>query len=111
MAEIKIPFGLMFRKRMLDGRKTSTTRLMRYGEPGDTFHAFGAEFELWAVVLRTLGDVRDLEYQREGFTTPLEFWRVWQALHSRRIPWDGDKVWFHVFRRLPADVPAGRRPV
>ena len=103
MAEIKMPFNPMYREWLLYNRKTATTRFKKYGNPGDTFKAFGAEFELLDVRHTTWCAVLNNEYQAEGFSTPAAFREVWEDIHPGRKGRDSmADVWFHVFRRLPA---------
>ena len=93
----EIPFLEEFREDVIKGKKTFTTRSKRYGEPGDTFDAFGRTFKLINVNKRTLRFVRDYLYGVEGCSSPEEFERVWVKIHPRRGFVPDDKKWVHSF--------------
>ncbi|KKK50918.1 hypothetical protein LCGC14_3120210 [marine sediment metagenome] len=80
---IQVPFLEEFRERMLDGRKTATTRTKRFGKVGDVFDAFGELFWISDVQAVKLFDVADLEFSAEGFEDPDAFLEVWDRLHPR----------------------------
>ncbi len=100
--KVKIPFQEEFRDRMLDGKKTCTSRTKRYGEVGDTFEAFGAELRIAITHKHPLYNVADILYEQEGFDTPEEFKACWIKLHPRRGFDPEQKVWVHFFRRTDA---------
>lgn len=100
MARVDIPFQPYWEEAMLSGRKTCTTRPRRYGNPGDTFAAFGAEFEIVTVTREQLGKVAFLLFDIEGCDSPEHFIDIWNQLHPRRGFQTGDERWAHRFRRL-----------
>lgn len=109
MKRRNIPFLPEFRDRMLSGRKTWTTRSRAYGEPGDTFEAFGEVFELVAVTELPLGMVAAHGHKREGFETAAEFIECWNRIHPRR-PYSPSAVkTVHQFRLAEGGMPDGRR--
>ena len=102
---ITIPFSDRFSGRLLDGTKTMTARNTRYGNPGDSFYAFGARFVLTKVERAELG-VAKANWKDEGCDSPEHFVQVWKELHPRR-PFDPThRVWLHHFERAP--VQPGR---
>lgn len=106
--EVKIPFQERWREKMLSGPtmlrgvpKTCTSRTSPYGQPGDTFQAFGATFELLAVRPLTLGVVAMYFAPAEGCASPDAFKEVWIELHPRKGWKPNQLVYVHQFRRLP----------
>ena len=96
---VRIPFQQRWRESMLTGNKVCTSRGRRFGKPGDTFEAFGADFELQAVEKMPLGDVKDSLYLQEGCESPEEFQRVWTKLNPRRGFVPEQQVHVHWFIR------------
>lgn len=97
--EVKIPFMDEFKDVLLDGTKTWTSRTRRYGKAGDTFRAFGHEFEIVKVEKRVLWDVAN-HFKEEGCKSAEHFKDVWRKLH-RRKGWTPEKrVYVHIFRRI-----------
>lgn len=95
---IKIPFKEQFRDAMLSGKKICTTRTKRYGEVGDIFEAFDAEFELVGVCPTIALWVGNFLYKEEGFEVAWDFHKIWRKLHPRL-----DKsavVYVHFFRQI-----------
>ena len=84
---------------MLANQKVCTSRNKRYGRPGDTFQAFGADFELLAVTRTTLLDVSRHFFQQEGCSSPEEFEEIWTELHPRRGFVPAQAVYLHRFCR------------
>lgn len=97
---VSIPFLPEFEERMLDGRKTWTTRSRAYGEPGDTFVAYGAPFALVAVFKLSLGVVAAHGHKREGFQSAAEFIECWNRLHPRHPYTPSDVKVVHSFARV-----------
>ena len=95
---INLPFLPEFQPRLLDGKKTCTSRNKKYGNPGDRFQAFGEWFEFTGVKSKKLRDVEFFYYAEEGFNAPLEFRDCWCRIHPR-AGWTPDKkVWMHFLR-------------
>lgn len=99
MAEIRIPFLPEFTERLLDGRKTMTSRFRRYGDVGDEFPHTGGRFELVNVSRIHLVHVGRSFYHAEGFETEEQFWDCWKRIHPKRTD-TNLKVWVHEFRRI-----------
>ena len=103
MAEIMIPFQGQFRQSMIAGEKRTTWRTRAKGIPGDTFWAFGKQFELTAVDPMTQGDVLayDKTIHSEGFTYAWELRDVFDKLYRRAGGYDPDRAGFlHTFKIL-----------
>ena len=98
--KVYIPFLSIFEKPMLAGTKTTTARTRKYGQPGDTFTAWGATFEIREIVRVFLSTVRDKFYQQEGFSHPDEFVAIWKRLHTIRGFNPEQAVYLHSFRKL-----------
>lgn len=96
MTEIYIPFLPQFEKPMLEGRKTLTTRSKKYGDVGDTFKIFGAEFRLIEVRKDLLLE-SCRQYLAEGFRNSTAFIRCWNKLHPRKGYQPGELKWLHYF--------------
>jgi len=100
MVEVKIPFKARFREVLLDGTKTWTSRTRRMGNPGDTFPAFGATFEIEHVERRTLGNIRYHHWKEEGCNSPYDFFEVWEQIHRRKGFVASQRVWVHIFKKV-----------
>jgi len=101
MAEIVIPFQGRFRQSMLSGRKNTTWRTSEKGVIGDTFWAFGKQFELTAIEAMTQGDVLadNQAVYSEGFTRAWELKEVFDKLYQRAGGYDPDRKGFlHSFK-------------
>jgi hypothetical protein len=96
--QITIPFQERWRDAILDGSKSSTTRTKRYGRTGDTFEAFGADFELASIEKMTLEDVSETLHEEEGCGSPAEFRALWAKLHPRKGFVPHQSVYVHRFR-------------
>ena len=99
---VTISFLPRWREAMLSGRKVCTFRTKQMAEPWDTFEAFGAIFEVTAVLPDTVGNVAETCYHVEGCASPTEFRAVYRQIHPKRHG-DDVKGWLHVFRRVEAD--------
>jgi len=95
--KVKIPFKPRFKEPMLNGTKTWTSRTKCYGKVGDTFEAFGYEFEIRKVTRRHLEWVAD-HWKEEGFTSKLEFIQFWIKLHARKGFLPIQLVYVHIFK-------------
>jgi hypothetical protein len=95
--KVYFPFLEMFRKPMLTGVKTWTSRTKKYGEAGDTFEAFGRTFRIDDVFKNRLGNVASLYYDREGVGSKQEFVELWKKIHPRKGFEPGQLVWVHQF--------------
>jgi len=100
MVEVKIPFKERFREVLLDGTKTWTSRTRRMGNPGDTFPAFGATFEIERVERRTLRDIMRNHWKEEGCKDYIDFFTVWEEIHKRKGFVPSQRVWVHIFKRV-----------
>lgn len=94
---VSIPFSPEFEPKMLGGEKVSTSRTKRYGQAGDRFEAFGAEFELTKVERQTLNFVAASLYKAEGCNSPVDFVYIWNHLHPRKGWAPKQRVWVHHF--------------
>jgi hypothetical protein len=99
MTEVQIPFKSEFKKRMLSGHKTVTSRTRKYGEVGDTFQAFGATFRITLVFQYKLDCVAYLLCHEEGFDSPDEFIACWATIHPGRGYQPSQTVWVHRFKK------------
>lgn len=97
MADKQVPFQERFHEEMIDGRKQCTARVRPVGSAGDTFEAFGATFEIRAVVRHSLDDVRNFLWRMEGVESPEEFEAVWEGLHPRAGFRPKQLVYVHFF--------------
>lgn len=95
---IDIPFRPSFRDPMLADVKVCTARTRRMGEPGDTFDAFGATFELRSVEDISLYEV-SLLWKEEGCTSREHFIAVWNGIHKRKPYSDSQRVYLHRFKK------------
>ena len=98
--EIKIPFKDEFRKSILSGKKTMTTRTKPYGTKWDFFSVFGANFYLASVEIVYLSYVAARCFEKEGFGSRNEFIKYWEKLHPRKKYDGSQKVYLHKFCRL-----------
>lgn len=105
MPQVTIPFQEHFQEAMLDGRKQCTARTKPAGTAGDTFEAFGATFEIRAVVRHALHDVRSFLWRMEGVESPEAFVEVWEGLHRRAGFRPEQQVYVHFFTMTVA--PSG----
>ena len=104
MADIQIPFLPQFEPVMLSGQKTMTARTKRYGNPGDTFPAFGASFQIMSIAKIQLCDVAWEHHTEEGFPTVIDFIECWKKLHPRKGYIPKQKVYAHTFKKLEASM-------
>jgi hypothetical protein len=101
---IDLPFRPEFKERMLEGIKTATSRTRQYGEPGDSFSAFGANFTIEKVLHIPLRVVINYWHRSEGFSTPQGFMECWAQIHPR-AKFDLDtKVFLHQFKIAVPDA-------
>lgn len=77
---VKIQFKPYFKEPLLAGVKVCTARTKRMGEPGDTFEAFSATFEIVSVEEVRLYEVASL-WREEGCTSEEHFKQVWREIH------------------------------
>ncbi len=95
MSKIKLAFLEEFRRPMLAGLKTTTTRRNKHGEVGDTFEAFGETFRLICIPRLTLYEV-GRDYRRlEGFDNISQFRGAWRRCGKRWTP--NSFIWLHEF--------------
>lgn len=98
--QVKLPFYERFRRALLDGRKTATTRTRRFGKPGDWFPAYGATFKILAVAVCNLSFVEKFYYEQEGFKKPAGFVNVWIEIHPGNGWVPSQEVYLHIFERM-----------
>lgn len=94
-----LPFLPEFRRPVLEGRKTVTTRKRRYGSAGDVLETpWGARVVLVDVREVPLGVVAEVHFDREGCLSPRDFVEVWAKCYPEDV-WDPDRrVFLHEFR-------------
>ena len=98
--QIIIPFQSKWYDKVLNGKKTCTSRTKKYGNPEDWFEQFGSTFRLLSVNKFTLEYIANNLYKEEGCSSPDEFKKIWVALHPRK-GWVPEQVVFaHFFRRI-----------
>ena len=95
---VRIPFRKDFKKPLLNGDKTWTSRRKRYGKPGDYFPAYGQLFRIQHIRRMKLKVVAD-NFDKEGCASREDFIEKW-----RRIYYGGFKpeqqVYVHVFKKI-----------
>jgi len=101
MSLVKIPFKPYFKEPMLSGVKTYTSRTKRMGSPGDTFEAFGAQFEILSVEEVRLYEVASL-WKEEGCASEEHFKEIWREIHPRTGYGDYQIVKLHRFKKVSA---------
>lgn len=98
--KVKIPFMERFREPMLNGTKTQTARSKRYGEKGDHFKVFGAEFIIDCVLRMELEEIMK-HWKQEGFESLEDFKITWCKIHPRRkLTYLNEPFWVHVFHKF-----------
>lgn len=100
MPDLEIPFMSLFKDAVLYGRKTCTSRTRKYGEPGDVFTAFGAQFRIVRVERLPLKYVATIYHQEEGFCDASGFISAWRKLHQVRGYVPDQVVYVHFFIRI-----------
>ena len=98
-SEVRIPFLWEWKDRMLEGKKTATSRSRLYGKAGDRFQCFGATFEIVSWEMLTLEDIAYNHFKEEGVDCPADFKAVWARLHPSGFKPDKEVV-FHKFKRV-----------
>lgn len=96
--KVKIPFMPYFAGRLLEGRKTATTRTKPFGKPGDTFEAFGLTFIILEVREIALERVAYEYYHAEGFYSVEGFIECWASIHPRLGYQPRRLVYLHEFQ-------------
>ena len=97
MTRIKIPFNKWSLERLLDERKTATSRNKCYGERNDVFIIRNKIFRITNIRQLKLITIATYCFKDEGCETPEEFINVWKSIHPR-LGWTPDKrVWIHYF--------------
>lgn len=106
----RIPFQPKFADPIRSGRKTTTARTRRYGEPGFRLRtSFGFDIVITAVQKTPLAVVRDLYWKQEGVDSPEEFEAVWNSLHPRKGFDSEQEVWLHHFHVLEPPARLGEQ--
>jgi len=105
MANIMIPFMGDFFPKLDDGSKTYTTRSRAYGQVGDIFEVPGhpgPEFELLEIKKMRLCIVAISHWKEEGCTSALNFIKIWNNLHPRKVYEKAfnDEYTVHIFKRV-----------
>jgi hypothetical protein len=109
LVKVKIPFLYRFKEPLLAGEKTCTSRTRKMGDPGDTFDAFGGEFQINYVWRTSVGVVEKL-WKREGTNSEDDFRAVWQQIHQRRGFHPEDLVYVHEISLVDSEHPYPYRP-
>ena len=99
MSLIRIPFLPRFKDPMLAETKVMTCRTKKYGEPGDSFEAFGALFTVTHVMRMRLGYVISDCFVQEGCVSVQDLQEVWISIHPTKGIDPEQIVWAHCFRR------------
>lgn len=86
---------------MLNDVKTWTSRNKRYGEPGNIFTAFGANFQLLEVTSKRLDTVAD-NWRLEGCKSRADFIELWKEINGPNAFIGDWLVWVHIFKRVEA---------
>jgi len=100
--KINIPFNSWSKIRIINGKKSATSRYKKYGESGDTFTIGKTDYILNGVMKSRLADVAKRFYTDEGCDTPEEFKEIWTEIHPRRGFRPDDIIWIHFF--LPEGI-------
>ena len=100
MAHVYIPFRPHFKEPMLSGIKTCTARTKAMGKEGDTFTAFGQEFNLITVGKVQLSTVAAL-WKQEGCTSEEHFKEIWRSIHPIKGYIPEQEVYLHHFMMVP----------
>ena len=100
MAEFNLPFRADMKAAVLAGKKTCTSRMKKYCDPGDTFRLDGRVFKVWLVEATTLGGVREVHFKAEGCESPADFERVWCEIHPRKGFYEHQRVYVHHFEEV-----------
>lgn len=96
--EIEIFFAPRFKKCMLDGTKTVTSRLMQCGRKGDIFNAFGVTFELTTEPhLESLEFILQNLLRKEGFKSESKFIEFWNETYTQKNFEPKEQVYVHEF--------------
>lgn len=99
MSEITIPFKPYFKEPLLNGTKQYTSRSKPMGKPGDTFTAFGQQFELLSVKDVDLYTVSTM-WKEEGCTSREHFISVWNEIHPVKTYSDSQRTYLHHFKSV-----------
>lgn len=95
-----LPFLERFRDPILSGLKTVTTRSKAYGKAGDVLDTPFGRVRLVKVERRALAYVRDALWREEGVSSPVEFERIWNEIHTGRGFREDDVRYVHHFQKL-----------
>jgi hypothetical protein len=102
---IRFPFNEWSRERLEKGSKTATARTYTFGRTGDTFSVGDKTYEITSVSKKSLAEVSQNYYLKEGAKSPEEYRQVWESLHPGGFK-PSQTVYFHEFRELkPGAVP------
>lgn len=97
--QVIIPFQSHWLHKMLVGIKTCTTRTKRYGNPGDKFTHFGANFIILSIEKYRLDYVAEFLYRQEGYDSLNEFKNEWLRLHPIKGWVPNQIVFTHFFKK------------
>lgn len=92
--------GRRLEKQILEGIKTTTSQVHRYGKKGDIFKIQGVRFMITSVRTMTLGQTFARNYKKEGCSSPAQFKKIWMKFHRYRDKWPmNTKVYVYGFER------------
>jgi hypothetical protein len=94
------PFHPEMWQALVEGRKVTTARMKKLGEPGDWFEKDGARFRIVEVGHEWFWYIRDCLHRLEGFQSSGEFTNFWIRIHRGHLPKDEDMKWVHYLARI-----------
>jgi hypothetical protein len=95
------PFHPEMWQALVEGRKVTTARAKKLGEPGDRFEKDGAKFRIVEVDQEQFLYIRNNLYRLEGFASMGEFINFWIRIHRGHLPKDSDVKYVHYLARIP----------
>lgn len=98
MSQLDLWFTADMEEAIRSGRKCSTSRRERHGDPGDRFIVGGGIYQIVDVIQVELAEVANLFFRLEGFASPQDFREFWTRVYGP--PYSGwDMVYVHFFVR------------
>jgi len=98
MAKFRMPFLPEWKEKMLNDRKTCTSRVTRYCREGDEFEAFEREFVVTTIYQVNLDFVSCILFRQEGCSSPQAFIDIWNRIHPKKRFIPMQLVWVHWFK-------------